>query len=70
MCKKTKPNEVQVVMTGHSISVVDWRGHFIRTWEVNKKFKHDWVIDFLVGSMLEPSDVSYTVFPWLEVLRK
>ena len=70
MCKKTKPNEVQVVMTGHSISVVDRNGRFLRTWEVNKKFKHDFIIDWLEIEELVPSDVSYIVFPWLEVLRK
>jgi len=66
MCK---PIKVQVVMTGHSISVATITGEFLITWEVNSRFKHDYVINYLLYSDFEPSDVSYAVFPWLEVLR-
>jgi len=64
-----KKNEVQVVMSGHSISVCDMTGHFLATWEVNKHFRQQYVIDYIVGAMLEVNDVSYKVFPWLEALR-
>ena len=67
MCK-TK-NQVQLVMTGHSISVADITGHFLRTWEVNKKFKRQWILDWLDCEELVPNDVSYKVFPWLKELR-
>jgi len=66
MYKKT---EVQVVMSGHSISVCDMHGRFIKSWEVNRKFKHQWIIDWLDCEELLINDVSYKVFPWLGVLR-
>ena len=66
MCKK---NEVQIVMTGHSISVCDIRGNFLKTWVVNTKFKREWILAYLFDNKFELNDVSYKVFPWLEELR-
>ncbi len=69
MCKTKNPNEVQVVMAGHDMSICNMAGRFIKTWEVNNKFKRQWIIDWLRIEELEPNDVSYIVFPWLEELR-
>lgn len=59
---------VQLVMTGHSISVVPvGELDFVKTFKITKSFNRQAVLDWLDGNGYEPNDMSKESFPWLEV---